>query len=600
MNLNLGLHLGGNGSGVGLVPLYYVDSVNGDDANSGTTESAPFKTISAIPDVATGQYVAFAADSNWRESFSAATGPGARLIVYDSGTPPILDGADVVPAGNFTASLHADAGGVVYETTLSRDPDGVYVSGDTYMMWEDGAWLVRKTSVAACAATAGTFYIPDFNATATPSLAYVHPFGSTDPTSDGKVYEASKRAACVELAAYNNAEVEGIHCRRGMSAYGVVTGGRDTVMRRMLFAQGGKHNIVQKSGVMEDCVAFDAETGRTVLVDGGIIPFTFYEQDPSGREWTLRRCMSILPVGRSCAESVYSHGSTGSPGWHNRGTVDKFISLRSGLVGGVVSESILDDVCVLDAQGAAISMSGKATSINLSRPFIRATSTNSNLIQHPAAGGVAGASVEISHGAVYSPSGAATTNTIFSMALASVVNLHHNIVRLDSRATHYDLAAAQAGSKSKNNIFVQSKTGTTNWGYVGANVESDYNVYINLLVTSVYWQGPSGTAFTLAEWRSESGKDTNSVMLNATQAEQLFLNGAAGMANGDFRIDPACTLTFVDGTPLVGNCGPQEHYNWNTRTVDSGAPFSWPTPPATEAECASYIYAPTAWDFYPA
>ena len=163
------------------------------------------------------------------------------------------------------------------------------------------------------------------------------------------------------------------------------------------------------------------------------------------------------------------------------------------------------------------------------------------------------------------------------------------------------MQSATAGSLCRFNIFIINRTGTLPWFIIANTVASDYNVFVNHLAITDYWQqNPgSGTAFSLTEWRTESGQDTNSVELNAAQAATLFLNGVAGMANGDFRLDPACPLTFVDGTPLVGNAGPQEYYDWNTRTVEVGQPSRWPVPPATLAECETYITDPTAWDFYP-
>jgi hypothetical protein len=79
----------------------------------------------------------------------------------------------------------------------------------------------------------------------------------------------------------------------------------------------------------------------------------------------------------------------------------------------------------------------------------------------------------------------------------------------------------------------------------------------------------------------------------------MLLNTVADLANGDFRLAPTGGGTLVDGTPIFGNCGPRQHYNWNTHTLVDGPPSAFPTPPATEAECEQYILNPETWDFYP-
>jgi len=587
--------------GEDLVAEFYADSVAGLDAYDGLSSGRAKQTIAGLHALspAAGKRVGLADDSYWLEQYK----PGVALQSVKSRGLATLDGADVIDPGDFTLSAHVDAGGVTYEVTLSVDPNAVLVSGDTYMMWENDEWLVRRTSVALVAANPGSFYLPSPNASiSTPRLAYVHPFGSTNPTSDGKTYEASKRAAGLELASVDGVTVEGIHATRGLSAYGPLPMGNGTV-RRCLISKGGKHNIVQAAGLIEDTICFDAEIGRSVLADGGLIPYTFYKPNTTGLSWEIRRSMSICPVGRTITSgAVYSHNSAGPN--YSSGTIEGFISLRGGAVEGVQTEQYLNDICALDVgNGRAVLLGAASSVIELRRALIRSAPLAGAVeINHPAAGAITGAAVEVSHCALHKPTGTGvTTGSGAAFNATSVVNFHHNVIFAGAGATPVSMQVAQAGSQFRFNIIVINQAGTREWGRWHSNVAMDYNVYINNTGASDYWwQTPgSGTAFSLTEWRTESGKDTNSVELNAAQAATLFLNGVAGMANGDFRLDPACPLTFVDGTPLVGNAGPQEYYDWNTRTVEVGQPSRWPVPPATLAECETYITDPTAWDFYP-
>lgn len=580
---------------------FFVDSNAAPGGNG--SEALPFDEIADLT-WAIGQNTAFVADSDWLE-MAKPNAAVRRLIAVGSGTPPVLDGADVLSPGAFALSAHADAAGVVYEITLSRDPNGVYVSGDTYMLWENDAWLIRKTSVAACAAQAGTFYLPQPNALSSPSLAYVHPFGSTNPTSDGKTYEATKRAALLEFAGLSNVIVEGIHVTRGMSAYGCLAGGLGTTLRRVLMSKGGKHNTVVASGLMEDCICFDSEVDRSVLADGGRIPFTWYRDNAAGLSFTMRRCMALQPAGHiGNSESLFSHGSTSD--LTGTSTIEGFIVNRNGVVHpNTIGASVLNDVVVRNGRADAIRIPNRAPAWSVKRALIeitRATFTNQGTILLPSSGGTAGASGELSHCGLVTKSGLAQDQFCFQAAIGGVLNLHHNtFYHANAGEPCINISSnGQAGSAFRYNIVILDASGSLRFLTASPNMNVDYNVYVRVTVGTSFWQdSTSGTAFTLSEWRSESGHDINSVLLNAAQAEDLFLNGVAGLLEGDFRLDPAYAGTFVDGTPIVGNAGIQEYFDWNTRQVLSGQPARWPEPPDTLADCEDYISDPEAWDFYP-
>ncbi len=104
---------------------YYVDAVNGSDSNDGLTPDNAFQTIAAAQAfLSEGKSIALARGSVWREMLK----PAARVRIgnFGEGIFPVLDAADVISPGNFSLSSHANAAGVVYETTLSRGPFGSY------------------------------------------------------------------------------------------------------------------------------------------------------------------------------------------------------------------------------------------------------------------------------------------------------------------------------------------------------------------------------------------------------------------------------------------------------------------------------------------
>jgi hypothetical protein len=595
-----GSHLMGGFQGGEPRPHFYVDSVNGNDANDGLSAATAKQTIAGLSalTIPAGKRVGMARGSYWREEYYPTT--AVDVIDYGTGALPILDGANVIDPGAFSASLHADAGGVVYETTLTRDPAAYYVNSDTYMIWEDGEWLVRKTSVAAVAATPGTFYLPNPDAqTGASALAYVHPFGSTNPTSDGKVYEATIRPVGLEMGAIDGSLVRGVECRRGMGGYGTLPMRADADMRQALLSKGGKHNTVVKSGVLTDIVAYDCEIARNVLADGGFVPFTFFPGDV-GLSWRLTRGMVIMPTGREMSNSsVYSHGLTGAK-YYDSGNIEGYLSKGTGPISaGYVRSLTITGFACMEAQAPPIYIDARITTYSVKYGQMHVTRAGGFGGTISYGGTPSGTTTgEIAHnGLVVDAAATNAFNQGFAIEAATVVNIHHNTIYVASNLIRAaDLTSASAGSQFKYNIIVVP-SGAREFIRVPNGLSVDYNVYVDL-GTQGFWRGTvTGSAGTMAEWRSESGYDTNSVLVNAAGAETLFLNGVAGLLTGDFRLNPAYTGTFVDGTPIVGNAGIQTYYNYNQRALVAGQPALWPTPPVTEAECRTYVANPKAWNF---
>ena len=57
------------------------------------------------------------------------------------------------------------------------------------VVFENGAQLTRVNTDAACDALPGSFVNPYSSGTANPVTIKIHPFGSTNASSDGKTYE---------------------------------------------------------------------------------------------------------------------------------------------------------------------------------------------------------------------------------------------------------------------------------------------------------------------------------------------------------------------------------------------------------------------------
>lgn len=517
---------------------------------------------------------------------------------------PILDGAVVIPNASFTASIHADAAGVVYEVQFSRDPNGAWLPASYYMGFEAGVLWSRKTSVALCAAAPGSYYSAAPDPASGAATFYVHPFGSTNPISDGKLYEYTHYCAGIDRYDEDDLTIEGpMRVRRYCGAYGVVTAGEDAEISNLVLEYGGKHHSVIKSGRWRRTIAWGRDKTRSVMSDTGLIPFVGYKPDATGMYLIAEDCMDLMPPGEDDGrESLYSHGSTND--FTGTSTIRRYIGRGVGPVHpNTIGASIIEDVVKLDARAPAIQIPNRAPTYSLDRNLIRVTRTPASTIGAillASAGGTAGATGELKNqGVILSVAG---NHHCLQVSLGTVADIHHNVFyTVGNTAANVLANAASSGTQFRYNIVVIDATGSTNFVDIAAAASSDYNVYIATGGTH-NWRSATVNYSTLAAFRAATGKDTNSVLLNTAQGDDLFLTGLAGAAAGDLRINPAYAgPNFVDSTPLVGNVGIQSYRDWNVGDTSTGQPYKLLTAPANLTECDDWVSDedPDAWNYYP-
>ena len=121
---------------------WYVDSVNGNDTNSGKSPATAFRTISAATShLGAGDSIGLARGSQWREQFTL---PAANIMVgaYGSGNRPLLDASDAIATGDWSKTAGST---VTYQASEPHD----IATGKTFIrVWENGALLKYQTSVA--------------------------------------------------------------------------------------------------------------------------------------------------------------------------------------------------------------------------------------------------------------------------------------------------------------------------------------------------------------------------------------------------------------------------------------------------------------------
>jgi hypothetical protein len=219
---------------------YYVNSVTGSDDNAGTSSLAPFATITKLLTVwQAGQSVGLAKGSTWREEMTVP-GASCTIAAYGlTGNKPILDASDIAAKGSITKT---PAQTNVYQISVTPE----WQAGKSWVnAWEDDVYLTRAASVAACDATAGSYFPSSDSGTIT---LYIHASDSSDVSANAKVYTYTKRLTGMEFYAYASCIVSGIRTQKNLHEDGSMRVGRSATLTSCDVYYGSKHNILVRDG----------------------------------------------------------------------------------------------------------------------------------------------------------------------------------------------------------------------------------------------------------------------------------------------------------------------------------------------------------------
>lgn len=237
---------------------YYVDGVNGNNMNAGTSSGLPFLTLGAAQAViGANQTLAIYGGASaltpikYREQFTA---PASDITVIGWGlAKPDINCSDAVPPANWTAT-----GGYtnVWQTTVTTDNILGFLRA-----WEDDRAMFRAISLANLDATAGRYFTsgnPAGNGGVTFTL-YIHPLANDNPTTSGKVYEFNKRAYGVLSGPTTPMNVSFVRTRRNLCNNGSIEVGTGSFVSDIQADDGHKHNALAHQGsTWEDVVMTDS------------------------------------------------------------------------------------------------------------------------------------------------------------------------------------------------------------------------------------------------------------------------------------------------------------------------------------------------------
>jgi parallel beta-helix repeat protein len=178
--------------------VYYVDSVAGKDTNSGTSTSAPWKTLAKVSShsYSAGDQILLKSGSTWREQIevpsSGASGKPIVFGAYGTGTPPLINASDLV--GNWSSES-----GYVYRAAISWSPSHV---------WFNGTLLTKATSLSSVNSSGKWFY--------SSSTLYVWAPGNVNPS--GHSVEADHRSRAIDINGKSYITIDGLSMKDSTSA----------------------------------------------------------------------------------------------------------------------------------------------------------------------------------------------------------------------------------------------------------------------------------------------------------------------------------------------------------------------------------------------
>ena len=320
---------------------WYCNPATGNDANDGTAPDRAWATTAKI-NAESRHTGMFPADDHAQGDTLVIDTSGAALEVPSTSLSLRTEGLTVRAADTELwiriKSYRTIAPGGWNATATPK----VFATTDTTesaVLWEDDKFMHHPTGTnfaavaSALSSTPGSFWTDG-------TTLYVHPFGSTDPRTDGKRYERSypfDEGMAVALAV-PNLHVRDIHagktCLAGKAAnvtlqnycMGTRSVSGSTLIEHCYLYYGSNHNLGLVQGAVGDSVIVDGvqcEQGSPYVGAGGQTVFVSFVGGPSdmGIVHSYRNCVTVANCGevgsttgrmRTDLPVFYSHNITGS------------------------------------------------------------------------------------------------------------------------------------------------------------------------------------------------------------------------------------------------------------------------------------------------
>lgn len=275
---------------------YFLDSVAGDDSNTGTNYWSAWKTVaqfnSSVGANCSNTTIWTACGSVFQHELRI--GNGNTIDAYpESGPRPVFDGSDAVM--NW---VPVEAFSNVYAVSNFVITGGGVPS--TIPVIEDGTIMIAADSLASCNSTDGSFYSVDTPAQGSTNDVFMNPSGLLPPVANGKTYQVASRNYAI--VGGDNNTIRNVVCQNVMGNNGSVYVGKNSKMEEVLLVNGTYHHVLIESGHLKRVMAWKASHST-----GQSIPFVAYSQT-DGLSVKFTKCDAVgTSPSQLLADGFYGH-----------------------------------------------------------------------------------------------------------------------------------------------------------------------------------------------------------------------------------------------------------------------------------------------------
>ena len=387
-------------------------------------------------------------------------------------------------------------------------------------------YLTFVADITKCNNTPGSYYTPQV--TSGSVVVYMHPAEGTPGTNRFR-YEVTTRNNNINGFYVDNATYESLFLQSSAYGYGMLSAGKNSLIKNIIFQGGGIHHTVIKSGHIDSSLFLAGPKG---LADR--IAAVFYNAE--GTDGNNKITNSIF---LNVPNAVYTHtngatnhksllldkvyafaDTTDANNGLSSGNTDSVVvsncyveGYPTGWYGGVTKTNITHSIFRNTNQSAIMVYTGANVNaeVNIDNVLIKTNGNDNN--QNLASGWTAyglrspygNVKVEVSNSIIH---GYSTWhemyNTITAFQVAGSLKAHHNIYICDVN--------------DNNSMYMYYADNSAGRG-TAANITSNYNAYILVRGTKFTWVvkpniNNENSLSTLSEWQSLTGQDMNSVFID--------------------------------------------------------------------------------------
>jgi hypothetical protein len=529
---------------------YYVDSVAGNDANSGRNPASPLQSLtnSVITNlVGPGVCIRIKRGSVFRQQV-ILTNYGLTVLAYGSGAKPLISGADVLTNSLFTGlapgcsnTYQIPFGPVSWSSAY--EGNGGVTNTNVLMVWDNKTrcgyptWETGSNTLGAIDGWPGSFLY-------TNGYVYVHAADNSNPATNGRLYEASTR--CNAFVGGDNIYVSDLQAEE---AYAQQTSGTGGWAFNAL--GGGTYNRCEGSRGWDHLLGTTSQVNNSVTLMFANCRGYDCEQGPYQSSGTFLTYKSSLPTGVSnyivltnCSAqqpTLYTNSNGQTTGFYAHGvpdtnqytdvlncsSINNDIGITIGNqcyrhINGLIVSNCYFAIQVNSNGQAAVNISNALATSSLSQAFQVTFITNTTV-------SFVNCTNLDSAIAVVMKADTATigfTNCVFAQQGQS------NTCLFAEQGTS-NVYSFSNTFENFNTVLDGNGSGTTNF-----LLGSDYNTYGN---NANLAENNPGHYITFANWQAASGQDVHSVSNNISYPADFwgaYLNNPAApnfaLAPGNF------------------------------------------------------------------